>query len=183
MTFHYGRHYIFTLLQGRPLHQAEESRATLHNVTMITPNEINRVVGPGTDSSSEQRMASSVKLTFVTEYIVRSNLFLFEFVSRVVQSLCLVTRQRDGRPDFDSQQGKTFSQLLSIQAMGPTQSPAQWVSVTLFPAVNLTSRESNQSSPASVEVRKEMELYFHTYTSSRRGSYQTVGTNLPLFFR
>jgi hypothetical protein len=58
-------------------------------------------------------------------------------------SVSTVTRLRAGRPEFDSRQGQGFPLFatVSIPALGPTQTPIQWVPGSLFPewGVKLTN--------------------------------------------
>jgi hypothetical protein len=54
---------------------------------------------------------------------------------------------------FDSQQ-EDFSSPFCRSALGPAQSPSQWVPGVIFPGVNRFDHESGCSFPLSVEVKQ-----------------------------
>jgi hypothetical protein len=51
---------------------------------------------------------------------------------------------------------------VSRQALGPTQSPIQWVPGALSLEVKRPGREADHSPPSSVEVKECVELYLHS---------------------
>jgi hypothetical protein len=82
--------------------------------------------------------------------------FLIILICRIRDiSVSIVTRLRTGRLGFDSQQDKgTFLfTTASRLALGPSQSPVQWVPAPLCPAVKSPVRETDRSLPAKAEVK------------------------------
>jgi hypothetical protein len=51
----------------------------------------------------------------------------------------------------------------SRPALGPTQSPIQWVPGALSPGVKRPGREADHSPPTSVGVKKNDDLYIHSH--------------------
>jgi hypothetical protein len=72
-------------------------------------------------------------------------------------SVSIVTRLRDGRPGFESQQshGFFFLATASRPALGPTQPPIQWAPVVPSPGTKEPppGREAHQSPPSTAEVK------------------------------
>jgi hypothetical protein len=64
-------------------------------------------------------------------------------------------RLRTGRPGFHSRQGQRFFLFptASRPAVEPTQPPIQWLQGALSPRVKRPGRESDHSTPSSIEVR------------------------------
>jgi hypothetical protein len=59
----------------------------------------------------------------------------------------------------------------SRTALGPTQSPIQWVPGALSLGAKRLGREADHSPPSSAEVKECVELYFHSpNTPSSRGA-------------
>jgi len=76
-----------------------------------------------------------------TEHIIRPHtgiLHVLVIHRRRDSSVSVVTRLRDGRQPFDSRQGQGFVLFATASrtALGPTQSPMQWVSAALFLATH-----------------------------------------------
>jgi hypothetical protein len=65
---------------------------------------------------------------------------------------------------FDSRRrlGIFLFTTVSRTALGPTQSPIQWVLGALSLGVKRSRREADLSPPSSVEVKECVELYFHS---------------------
>jgi len=65
---------------------------------------------------------------------------------------------------FDSQQGLGIFLFTtaSSTALGPTQSPIQWVPGTLSLGSKWPVRKADHSPPPSAEMKECMELYFHS---------------------
>jgi hypothetical protein len=74
---------------------------------------------------------------------------------------------------FDYRQGLGIFLFTTASrtALGPTQSPIQWVTGALSLGVKLPGREADHSPPSSAEVKKCVELYIHPpNTPSWRGA-------------
>jgi hypothetical protein len=70
----------------------------------------------------------------------------------------------------------------SRKALGPTQTPIQWVPGAVFLGVKWPGREADHSPPSSAEVKESVELYLHSSsTPSWRGARlkKSTGTTLP----
>jgi hypothetical protein len=65
---------------------------------------------------------------------------------------------------FDSRRGLGIFLFTTVfrTALGPTQSPIQWVTGTLSLGVKRPGREDDHSPPSSAEVKEWMELYLHS---------------------
>jgi hypothetical protein len=74
---------------------------------------------------------------------------------------------------FDFQQGLGIFLFTTASrtALGPTQSPIQWVPGYLSLGVKRPGREADHSPPSGAEVKECVELYLHSSnTSSWRGA-------------
>jgi hypothetical protein len=58
--------------------------------------------------------------------------------------------------------GIFLSDNASIPALGPTQSPIQWVPGSLSLGVERPGREADHSPPSSAEVKECVELHLHS---------------------
>jgi hypothetical protein len=78
-----------------------------------------------------------------------------QFLTSCSSSDSTVTRLRTGRTVFDSQQGLGFVLLTTTSkpALGPTQSPTEWVWRALFPGVKRLKRKSDQLPPSVPRLR------------------------------
>jgi hypothetical protein len=82
--------------------------------------------------------------------------FMANVIAQAVQ--CLTTGWTTGRPEFDPRQGQEIFPLASVSrpALGPTQSPVQWVPGVLSPGVKARpGRNADHSPPSSAEVENE----------------------------
>jgi hypothetical protein len=66
-----------------------------------------------------------------------------------------VTRQRDGRPGFHSEQGHGVSLFTTASrpAVEATQPPIQWVLESLLPGVKRPERETDHLSQSSTDLK------------------------------
>jgi hypothetical protein len=65
---------------------------------------------------------------------------------------------------FDSRRGLGIFLFTTASktALGPTQSPIQWVPVALFLGVKRLGREADHSPSSSAEAKEDVELYLHS---------------------
>jgi hypothetical protein len=60
----------------------------------------------------------------------------------------------DGRGSIPSRdKGIFFYYTASKQALGPTQTPIQWIRETITPGIKQPGREADQSPPSSAQVK------------------------------
>jgi hypothetical protein len=73
----------------------------------------------------------------------------------IICSVGIATRLRAERLEFDSRQGLGIFLFATAcrPALGPTQSPIQWVPGTLSPSVKRPVREADHLPPSSTEVK------------------------------
>jgi hypothetical protein len=87
------------------------------------------------------------------------------FVSRGIHrrySDCLRTVRPRGRSSSPGRVKNLFFSISYRPALGPTQSPVQWLPLALCPGIKRQEREADNSPPTSAEVRKPW-----TYASTR----------------
>jgi len=73
-----------------------------------------------------------------------------------------------------------FLVTVSRPALGPTQTPIQWVRGALTPAVKRLGRETHHSPPPRTEVKNAWSLPPLPNTSSWRGNQLSTGKSSPL---
>jgi hypothetical protein len=71
---------------------------------------------------------------------------------------------------------------VSRPALGPTQSPIQWVPGVPSLRVKRPGRETDNSPPSRADVKECVELYLPTTMSSWRGAQLSTGTTSPYLY-
>jgi hypothetical protein len=99
----------------------------------------------------------------------RDYIFFFDGVAQSVKRLATGWTIR--RSVFDSRRGLGIFlfDIISRPALGPTQTPIQWVQGSLSLWIKRPGREADHSLPSSVEVKECVELHLDTNKSSWRG--------------
>jgi hypothetical protein len=104
------------------------------------------------------------------------------FQYKLVHTLCLTQYMCSKQTDFDKITGRSgilgsipgggwdffLFTTASRTALGPTQTPVQWVRGTVSLGVKRPECEADRSPPASAEVKECVELYLHPNTPSWR---------------